>query len=256
MRLLILKDQSLPPALYAESVKQLKLIYREAGIPMTITDEPYYFGDPKKKPHAGMWEIYYHDSRGRPFWGMKQVLLNHTVKEIDMRYGKKFDHIMFAVDRRNWFADQGETKVWGWNISAGIHGYDVQQVRVDTTSKRFETQVANTLGAMYHELMHSHMHYPYRVFNGARIERNLRQRGYSTHHWGNEVVHGEGKEWAYIRHRENIEALKVVAPVLNACYQTRKVQHEEGMSVADALNESYRRVVLQVTVPFAEPYVG
>jgi hypothetical protein len=230
----------------SEAVRQLKEMYAKVGIEIAVSEEEYYWGDPKEAPRKELWEVYYDG-----YWGMKQSFLSSLVREIETRYGKKFDHIVIAMDARNWYGDVPDNKVWGWNISAGILGYDVQQCRVDTVSRRKETRIANTLGTIYHELMHSHVHYPYRVFTGAKIERNLKSRGYTTTDWTEQVVHGTGPEWEYIRHKENQDALKAIAPVLKACYEVRKRQHEKGMTALESLREGLRTQVIKATEPFA-----
>jgi hypothetical protein len=247
MRLLILRDKSLNTTEFNKSVGELKALYQGVGITMTITQEEYYWGDPSVKPRPEMWEEYWGG-----YYGMKFGLLNGIVSEIRTRYGKKFDHILIAMDARNWYGDTPQDKVWGWNISAGLQGLDVQQCRVDTVSRNETTRIANTVGTIYHELMHSHKHFPYRVRNGIVIERNLNTQGFPTNDWGNGVVHGSEAPWEYIRHKENIKALEVVAPVLSACYKIKKLQDERGMTWSEAISESFRTAVIKATQPMAE----
>ena len=247
MRVLILRDKSLNTTEFNRAVDEVKAIYREAGIPMYVTQEEYYWGDPLVKPKLDMWEEYWGG-----YFGMKFSLLRTLMQEIRTRYGKRFDHVVIAMDARNWFGDVPNKKVWGWNISAGLEGFEVQQCRVDTVSRNLESRIANTVGVLYHEIMHSHKHFPYKMYNGLKVERNLGTRGFPTTDWGEGVVHGAETPWLYIRHKENVEALKVIAPVLKATYEIKELQDKHGLTWGEAINQSYRTAIIKATQPLAE----
>ena len=246
MRLLILKDKSIPTTEYNEATSELKELYGSVGITIELQTDDYYWGNPEEDPTGELWEEYWGG-----YYGIKKTFLNGLVSVVLDKYGKKFDHVVLLIDARNFYGTVPENKVWGWNISAGIQGYDVQVCRFDTVSKKKATRIANSLGTMYHEIMHSHDQFPFRVFRGADITRNMRSRGYNVYDWDNEVVHGESPEWDYVRWRDNVEALKVIAPVLKASYETKKIQDENGMTAWEAFREGYYRTLLKMKKPFA-----
>jgi len=246
MRLLILKDASITMELLNATLKEVKELYKQAGVDIVTTVLTREWGNPAIAPTPQLWEVYYDG-----WWGMRRSFLDYHVRDIQTKYGKyAFDHVVFAVDARNWWGDQPANKVWGWNISSGVLGMDVQQVRFDTVSFNTASRLANSVGTLYHELMHSHMHFPYRVFAGARVERLLPKRNVT--HWGNQVVHGEHPDWRYIRHKENAAALNAIGQVLRAAYEIRNRQHEVGASAMEVIGEMARETIIKMTAPYAE----
>jgi len=246
MRLLILKDKSIRQSEFDTVLKQFKDIYLEVGIVVDATVEEYYWGDPDDEPIGVLWEEYYSG-----YYGIKKTFLTALVSTVQKKHGKKFDHIALEIDAKNFYGTVPTNQVWGWNISAGILGYDLQVCRFDTTSRKKATRIANSLGTLYHEVMHCHAHYPYKIYN-IKIEKYLKTKGLVMTKWGEDVVHGRQPEWEYIRWKENIEALKAISDILNVCYETKKIQDEDGLTAWQALKQNVRTSIIKVTQTYAE----
>lgn len=191
------------------------------------------------------FETYYDTYRG-----VSQKYLGNIAQLVEAEYGKRFDQITLVVADENWAPSRDKTPVWGWNISAGIRGYEVQQCRFDTVRADRAGRIANSVGTIYHEMMHSHDGFCYRVF-GATLEF-LPALDVLPGMYDAQIVHGEGKKWEYIRWKENQEALRVIGPVLKAACEVRKQQFNNGTTLAQKVAEGYRGMILKATEPYAK----
>lgn len=201
MRTITLKDSRIPAEAAKEATAALERLYgRTAGIDMHTTIEERHFD---KLP----FEEYWGGNRG-----VKKSFLRVLAKHIGLMYGPRaFDHVVLLVHDENWTPK--EDGIWGWNTAGADNGMEIQQVRFDPHNP------ANTLGTLYHENMHAHDQFVYRLI-GERIERTVGVRD-----WDRDVVHGEHERFAYIRHKENTDALMQIGPALRRAHDKRELRH-------------------------------
>ena len=233
MRTALIKDIEIPQNEFDEVIAQVKDIYQKnAGVDLEIDVLEWSI------PNLPFVEYY-----GGNF-GISFNYLDLVARMIEASYGKKYDQITICVSAQNWTPKT----VWGWNISAGIRGYEVQQCRFDTASTRKPTRIANSVGVIYHEMMHSHDGFCYRML-GSVIER---YPALKVTDFDEDVVHGRSEHWEYIRHKENTEALKIIKYALQASIKERKRQWNDGIGFVQAMKEKYREQVIKATEPFAK----
>lgn len=133
------------------------------------------------------------------------------------------DHIIPLVHQDNWVF----TGIWGTNWSNMFYSYHMSLCRFDKRNP------ANSLGTIYHEMMHSLDALIYTEI-GKWVDVGVA--------WDKFCVHGgrpdkEGTtEWKYIRHKENTKALKAIAPDLQKAYAKRRErQRNELLATRNAL---------------------
>lgn len=131
--------------------------------------------------------------------GITHAHIQAETNDIYKRWEHEVDLVIFLVHDDNWIV---RDKVWGWNISKIFNGYEIEQCRFDPKNE------ANTVGTLYHEIMHSHDSFIYRL-TGIRIEELVK-----VNNWDYELVHGESTQWDYIRYKENQSALTLIASPL------------------------------------------
>lgn len=132
-------------------------------------------------------------------------------KMVHDKYGDSVDHVVFLVHENNFKSDPpGPGGIWGTNYSNIYSGYQVQYCRFDRDN------MANSFGTLYHEVHHSHdaMIKTYLAVDIAPLV------GVSD--WDRDITHGKSEKWSYIRHKENIEALKAIGPLLKTAYTKRR----------------------------------
>lgn len=244
MRLAILKDVNIPEKEYDQVLDEVSALYKQsAGIDLDTFTEERHFDD--------LWtEVYYNNYRG-----VAKPLLRTFTMDLENRFGKRFDNLVVMPTAENWrpIEDSG---IWGWNVVGSMRGYQVQQVRFDTNRQDLNGRIYNSVGTLYHEIMHSHDSFIYRM-NGVRIE-DWFSGDMWVKDWDDDVVHG-GRDygghphWQYIRHKENTEALERIQHQLRAAYDRRKEQFNNGTPMTDRISEGYRNSVMRLTEPFAIP---
>jgi len=138
-------------------------------------------------------------------------------KEVHDRYRDYgTDNIIMWVHEDN-FLFRG---IWGSNFSYFYHKYSTQLCRWD------KDNTANTFGTLYHEQMHS---FDRLVLEELNIDVN-KLFGYD---WDAGAVHGAG-DWDYIGRRtgrENVPALKQIAPYVVSALAKRKEKHEKDVGL-------------------------
>jgi len=173
----------------------------------------------------------YIDSDGdiRPTQAYLQSLTTSVVK----KHGDfAFDFIMVMIHEDNWKSDTDQIKgIWGTNYSYAFGKQCLEYSRWD------KDNTANTFGTAYHERHHS-FDAIIKVETGVDIQPLLEVKKYD-----HEITHGNNPRWKYIRHKENLESLKIMKPYLQTAFQTRKNKHEE---VAKGLMQTIIKLATQV----------
>lgn len=131
------------------------------------------------------------------------------------------DSVVMLVHRDNWIFDG----IWGTNFSNVYHQYHVHLCRFDSKN------VANSLGTLYHEWMHS-VDVLIKTHTGFDIN-TLFNKTACWVSWDQTLVHANRftgcKEtpFKYIRWKENVSALQAIAPHLQKAYKARKEMYLE-----------------------------
>jgi len=143
--------------------------------------------------------------------GIQKKYIAEVTKELYKKYAEDIDEVVFFVHRDNWTL----TGVWGWNLSKTFSGYGVQQCRFDNKN------LANSVGTLYHELHHDHDTFIF-TYTGVKIETIA-----NVIDWDDDITHagrftGTNYGYKYIRHNENQESLKIIAPYLQQAIAKRR----------------------------------
>lgn len=161
--------------------------------------------------------------------------LAEITKEVYSRYGEfGTDHIVVLIHEDNWLSDTDTTKgIWGTSYSnLWGHSYHLQYVRFDRDN------VANQLGTLYHEIMHSHDNL-IKVTLGADVHQLM---GLD---WDEKIVHGKGVNYKYIRYKENLDALQYIAPLLKRAYAKRKDLHMKDNKILYAIIDLIQKFLIK-----------
>lgn len=143
--------------------------------------------------------------------------LNDIATKNDGDFG--CDFILMMVHEDNWKSDTDTTKgIWGTNFSYVYGKQCFEYCRWDKDNP------ANTFGTAYHERHHS-FDAIIKQELGVDIEPILGVTGYDK-----SITHGGATPWKYIRHKENLDSLKVMKPYLVQAFQKRKERHEEVLT--------------------------
>lgn len=204
MRFVVKKDVKITKEQWDKLAAEFTALYQEhAGITPTFFVEEHTYG--------GIPTIIDSDGDVMPDMAWRTA----TMKAIHARYGDfGTDHVVCLIHRDNWQF----TGIWGTNWSNIYHGYQVHLCRFDNKNS------ANSLGTLYHEVMHSH---------DALIKAtiNVDIHALIGFDFDKFAVHGGRPdkefttEWKYIRHKENTAALAYIAPYLKQSYEKRLSLH-------------------------------
>lgn len=201
MKILLITDYKINEEQLKSVKKSVSDIYKtNTGITLEFVDE---WRDLSNVPKA------WYDDEAE---GIDKAYIAKVTKEVYARYREDIDQVMFLIHRDHWTL----TGVWGWNLSRVYNGYGVQQCRFDNRN------LVNSIGTMYHELMHDHDTFIY-TYLGKNIEDSVLVKD-----WDDDVVHGGRYSgttfgWKYIRHNENQEALKLIGPLLKEAVEKRRI---------------------------------
>lgn len=232
MRLLILKDKLIPDGKLKKVEEELAYFYRHyAGDNLTFKQEERDFTNLPVQDYGG------------GDLGISKKFINEQAKDIKQRYADEIDLVMFLVYEDNW-KPIADTRIWGWNISYPVYGYEIEQCRWDKKNE------ANTFGTMYHEIAHSHDTFIYRNA-GKRIDKIL---GLSRWGWDEGVVHGKNEKYKYIRYKENTDALEAIGGYLKEASINRLVQYrrrvmllQKKILLLKKIVELYRNLIIKVS---------
>lgn len=161
----------------------------------------------------------YIDSDGdiRPTESYLKQLNDSVVKKLG-EFG--VDFVLVMVHENNWRSDTDFIKgIWGTNYSYVFGKQCLEYCRWD------KENTANTFGTAYHERHHS-FDAIVKVETGIDVCPLLEVEKYD-----HEITHGNKKPWKYIRHKENLNSLKVMKPHLVKAFEVRKKKHEENLGL-------------------------
>ena len=139
--------------------------------------------------------------------------------EVHKRYGDYgVDNILLWVHEEH-FTFRG---YWGVNWSYNFYKYSTQLCRWD------KDNAANTFGTLYHEQMHS---FDMLCLKETGTDLN-RLFGVNYDKF---IVHGGRPDqvgttkWQYINHKQNTEALDMIAEHIKEAYAKRKTKHKDSL---------------------------
>jgi hypothetical protein len=184
------------------------------------------------------------------FYGMQTAWLRAKCAEVYKRWAEEIDGVVFAVHSSNWKLDDknivGDKPVWGWNMSSQFSGYGVQQVRVaQVATHTTQRNINNSVGVQYHEMMHDHDGMVF-IHTGETVEPVV-----NVNNWDNQVVHGEHPTWSYIKHKENQEALKMIAPLLREALANRRALFAKRVGLLQQIIQLQQQVVVLLRAKIA-----
>lgn len=153
--------------------------------------------------------------------------LTDAVHERHDTYG--MDSVVMWVHRDNW-KFRG---IWGQNISNVYHQYHLHLCRFD------HHNLANSLGTLYHEWMHS-------LDALIKTHTNIEIDHFFTdvtcfENWDSSVVHAnrfrgcKDIPYTYIRHKDNTEALERIAVPLREAYKKRRELAEKKIDMMETV---------------------
>lgn len=165
------------------------------------------------------------DARPDPEW------VTRLTDEVHAKYHDfGTDFVMLLVHEDNWRsagplfdqlrAEAGfkpKNGIWGTNFSGIYRNYHVQYCRWDRDNP------ANVFGTMYHE-----RHHALDALIKTEIGVDIRPL-IGVENWDRGCTHGAEKPWVYIRHKENVDALKRIAPYLKLALNKRQKRHDERL---------------------------
>jgi len=225
MRAIVIADKKIKENNAQRIKKKLARFFAKYDIPFEFD---VHYEDMSDLP----WENYYNDDDGQNR-GLSKKYMKNRAKAIKKRYHKRYDTILYWVHPSNWVP--GEDGIYGWNVSQEYAGYESQQCRFDPQND------ANTFGTIYHEMMHAYDQFVYRVI-GKDIAEVL-----SVKDFDDAVVHGGSPKYAYIRHKENENALAEIAPFVAKAIKKRVKAHNKFVDLLKSLIESYRKLINALT---------
>jgi hypothetical protein len=158
------------------------------------------------------------DGDMKPTSSYTTALLN----QVYAKYGTYgVDSVVLLVHRDNWIYKG----IWGTNWSGVYHQYHVHLSRFDNKN------IANSLGTLYHEWMHS-LDVLIKVHTGVNINKYFKATqcfvDYDTtcvH--GNAFIGCKETPYKYIRWKENTDVLAMIAPDLREAYKKRRVMETQ-----------------------------
>ena len=207
MKILLLKDKRISDSELIELQAQFSEIYSELK-PVFFVEDTDYSDYPTELDSDG-------DVRPSDKW------TREVTEDIYKRYsGEGTDHVVFLVHEDNWKSDPDgpNNGIWGINYSNKYSGYQVHYCRFDRDN------MANSIGTLYHEVMHSHDALIYK-YTGVEIDNILK-----VDDWDLSVVHGQHKDRQYIRHTENQDDLAKITPYLKLAYAKRATLYEDKLT--------------------------
>ncbi len=227
MKLLVLKDKLISTDEMIELERQfIDLYYENADItPVFFVEERDFSDYPTEIDSDGDVRI-------------KHTYMQSITDDIYKRYsGEGTDHVVFLIHKKNWkSAPRDGRQIWGTNYSSKYNGYQVQYCR-------FDTRMANSLGTLYHEVMHSHDNL-IQTYLGVNVTSFL-----NIPNWDKDIVHGSRPEdgkygYQYIRYTENLGALRYIAPYLKQAYAKRATIYNTKVSMLKQISNILPKLIV------------
>lgn len=157
---------------------------------------------------------------------LRPNFLQDIAKDVTTKYGEYgTDNVITLIHEDNWKSGKTANRrgIWGTNYSYKYGKYHIQYCRFA------KGNIANSFGTINHEIDHT-FDALVKVEIGLDINPILGVTDYDkyTTHGGKpgdeaRAYHG------YIRHKENEEKLKVIAPYLIAAYEKRLEKHIDAI---------------------------
>lgn len=194
LNILIRKDIAISQPQLDRVLAELSRFYTEnAGVKIKWIIESHDYKGMEKSTAAGIFDT------------LSERYMRTQCADIYRRHQEAIDHVIFLIHKNNWDFEG----VWGENFSNHFSGYQTQVCRYDNDN------TANSFGTIYHEMHHSHDAFIYK-YTGKNIDQFL---GYD---WDDNVTHGGGKEWQYIRYQENRQSLVYISHMLQEAIDKRR----------------------------------
>jgi hypothetical protein len=160
-----------------------------------------------------------------------KAYMTALMNDVHKKYGTYgVDSVVLLVHQDNWIFDG----IWGTNWSNLYHQYHVHLCRFDKKNH------INSLGTLYHEWMHC-LDALIKTHTGVDINKYFKDTKCWVN-WDSTCVHGNryagcvDTPYKYIKWKDNLDALAIIAPDLKAAYSVRK----------EAYLEPYKNVQRQV----------
>lgn len=206
MRFLILKDKKITTEAWNELELQFTdLVFENTGL------TPTYFIE--EQEYTNVPTVADSDGDLKP----TEAYMKALMKKVHDKYGDYgVDSVVMLVHRDNWIF----TGIWGSNFSNQYYKYHVHLCRFD------HKNVANSLGTLYHEWMHS-LDVLIKTHTGVDINSYFKTTSCYVD-WDATTVHGNrfkgcaNTPYKYIRWKDNLDALRMIAPDLKKAYEVRK----------------------------------
>jgi hypothetical protein len=126
--------------------------------------------------------------------------------------GYGMDNIVTFIHNKNWKSGKTATRkgIWGTNYSYKYGSFHIQYCRWDSKN------IANSFGTLNHEQDHTYDAL-IKVEIGIDVNPILGVTAYDR-----DTTHGGKPPHKYIRHKENADKLKTLAPYLKRAYEKRR----------------------------------
>jgi len=145
-----------------------------------------------------------------------------------------FDFLIVAIHEDNWKSDPpGPGGIWGTNYSYLYGKQCLEYCRWD------KDNLANVFGTLYHERHHS-LDAILKQELAVYVEPlfNLKPLEYDY-----AITHGNKDPWKYIRHKENTDSLKKIAPYLREAFSKRELRHNTKLNKMQKVIDLLTQVV-------------
>lgn len=206
MRFLILKDTKISAEKLAELQKQFAdLVFSATGLTVTFYVQEHDYSHVPTEADG--------DGDLKPTTAYMKPLMDSVHKKYGT-YG--VDSVVLLVHQDNWIF----TGIWGNNTSNLYHQYHVHLCRFDRKN------IANSLGTLYHEWMHS-LDVLIKTHTGVDINQYFKDTACWVS-WDQTIVHGNrfagcaNTPYKYIKWKDNLDTLIMIAPDLKKAYKVRK----------------------------------
>jgi len=205
-RFLILKDKKIPEEQLDELERQFTdLVFEATGL------SPVFFVEERDYSHVPT------EPDGDGDLKPTHAYMTALMAEVYKKYGTYgVDSVVPLVHQDNWVFNG----VWGTNWSNKYYQYHVHLCRFD------KKNMANSIGTLYHEWMHC-LDALVKTHIGVDISQYFKNTSCWVT-WDQTAVHGNktstctNTPYKYIRHKENLDALIMIAPDIKAAYSVRK----------------------------------
>jgi hypothetical protein len=232
MNILLLADKDIIVTNLERVQKEISALYAQnSNITIKWTTKEFDYSD---YPIEQYWGGY---------WGIAHAWLRARCEEVHAKHKESIDNVVFLIASDNWKLDRtelvGPNHVWGWNHSATMSGYGVQQVRFAQVSTHTnQRNVNNSIGTLYHEMHHDHDTF---VFNytGEVVERIV-----NVQSWDEDITHGRSPNWEYIRYKENQASLRAISTVLERALTIRRALYATRVSLMEKIIQLLERKVV------------